>query len=274
MAYGLVSLRESSFDYSSHIQLLSGLAPGTEYHFRVRSSNRAGVEAVSGDRTFSTLAASVGSGGSGTGSSCAPAPTSATVVSVKDTGARGDGSTNDTAAIQAAINQVAGTGGTVLVPDGTYMVDAAVSVKLGSNMTFRMTSAATLRAIPNALEGYYIVKIEGQTDVNMVGGTVQGERYAHTGPGGPDAGNEAGEWGMGVTIAASKNVYIEGVTAKECWGDGFYQAGYPGPSYNIHLCSVVADHNRRQGLSIENVDGMVVRDSVFWRGKSFRTYMC
>jgi polygalacturonase len=39
-------------------------------------------------------------------------------------GRKGDGETDDTAAIQAAIDEVGGTGGTVLVPKGTYMVDA------------------------------------------------------------------------------------------------------------------------------------------------------
>lgn len=42
---------------------------------------------------------------------------------VKDYGAAGDGITNDTAAIQAAINvAVAGGGGVIYVPPGTYIV--------------------------------------------------------------------------------------------------------------------------------------------------------
>ena len=44
-------------------------------------------------------------------------------INAKDTGAKGDGITDDTLAIQSAINQVAGTGGTVLIPDGIYMID-------------------------------------------------------------------------------------------------------------------------------------------------------
>src|SRR4249920_2301335 len=55
---------------------------------------------------------------------CITAPTSPLVVNVKDKGAKGDGRTDDTEAIQAAIDDVGGTGGTVLVPSGTYMVDA------------------------------------------------------------------------------------------------------------------------------------------------------
>ena len=55
---------------------------------------------------------------------CVVAPKSPLVVNVRDKGAKGDGRTDDTEAIQAAIDEVGGTGGTVLVPGGTYMVDA------------------------------------------------------------------------------------------------------------------------------------------------------
>jgi hypothetical protein len=50
------------------------------------------------------------------------------VFNVKDDayGAKGDGSTNDTTAIQAAIN-AASSGGTIYFPPGTYMVSAALT---------------------------------------------------------------------------------------------------------------------------------------------------
>ncbi|MFZ0398576.1 MAG: glycosyl hydrolase family 28-related protein, partial [Methyloceanibacter sp.] len=69
---------------------------------------------------------------------CVPAPRSPLVVNVKDKGAKGDGRTDDTDAIQAAIDDVGGTGGTVLVPSGTYMVDAVEKKRrlaLKSDMT-------------------------------------------------------------------------------------------------------------------------------------------
>ncbi len=189
---------------------------------------------------------------------CAPAPTSPLVVSVKTYGAKGDGIADDTAAIQAAIEVVAGTGGTLLVPDGTYMINAILNsgkgLQLRSNMTFRMSSAAVLKAIPNASGGYSVLFLPRVSNVNIIGGTIEGERSAHTGTG--------GESGMGIFVASSQDVYIEGVTAKECWGDGFYIGGSAG-STNITLCNVVADHNRRQGLSVVYADGVVVRNSTF-----------
>ncbi|MET1059937.1 MAG: LamG-like jellyroll fold domain-containing protein, partial [Nocardioides sp.] len=42
---------------TAHSQTINGLAPNTTYHFRVRSTDAAGNPAVSGDRTFTTVAA-------------------------------------------------------------------------------------------------------------------------------------------------------------------------------------------------------------------------
>lgn len=50
----------------------------------------------------------------------------ADVVSVTDYGAKGDGTTDDSTAIQAAIT--AGAGGRVLVPEGTYLVSTTLSL--------------------------------------------------------------------------------------------------------------------------------------------------
>jgi len=190
-------------------------------------------------------------------SGCAPAPTSSLVVSVKTYGAKGDGRTDDTAAIQAAIEVVAGTGGTLLVPDGTYMINAILNSNKGlilrSNMTLRMSSGAVLKAITNGSPGYAILYLPRVTNVNIIGGTVEGDRSTHTGT--------LGESGMGISVATSANVFIEGVTAKECWGDGFYVGGTN--CTNITLCNVVADHNRRQGLSVVYADGVMVRNSTF-----------
>ena len=50
------------------------------------------------------------------------------VVSVKDFGAVGDGATDDTTAIQAAIDYIATVGGTVFFPAGAYLLTASLTV--------------------------------------------------------------------------------------------------------------------------------------------------
>lgn len=52
----------------------------------------------------------------------------ADTVSVKDFGATGDGVTDDTAAIQAALNFAAVNGGAVYLPQGTYKITSALQV--------------------------------------------------------------------------------------------------------------------------------------------------
>lgn len=63
-AYGSESTHETSYDYDSHSQVITGLAPGTLYHFRVRSSAPQGapLESVSPDFTFTTTSVSLPGG--------------------------------------------------------------------------------------------------------------------------------------------------------------------------------------------------------------------
>ena len=185
---------------------------------------------------------------------CAAKPSSSLVVNVKDKGAKGDGHTNDTARIQNAINEVAGTGGTVFVPDGVYMVRATGKgrLRLRSKMTLKLSDHAVLKVIPNRARSYSVLRIGKVKDVNVIGGTLLGDRAKHEG--------KAGEWGMGIRIGPEvKRVAIVGVTAKEMWGDGFYVEG----ATDVALCSVVATHNRRQGLSIIEAKRLLVTNSVF-----------
>ncbi len=51
------------------------------------------------------------------------------VVSVKDFGAVGDGVADDTAAVQAAVNSILSTGGTIYFPTGRYLVTAQINVQ-------------------------------------------------------------------------------------------------------------------------------------------------
>lgn len=55
-AYGSSTLLDPSL-VASHAQILASLTPGTLYHYRVKSRNGSGALAVSGDFTFTTLAA-------------------------------------------------------------------------------------------------------------------------------------------------------------------------------------------------------------------------
>jgi len=194
---------------------------------------------------------------------CAPDPASTLVVNVRDApyAARGDGIADDTHAIQRALDAVAGTGGTVLVPAGTYLIDPTASssggnhgLSPGGNTTLQLSQGAVLKAIGTSAGTYAVVQVHGVSDVNIVGGgTIEGERAAHTGTG--------GEWGMAIDIGNARRVAIDHVTVREAWGDGIYIGN--AASSQITICRVTADHNRRQGMSITNASGVSVTASVF-----------
>jgi Pectate lyase superfamily protein/Right handed beta helix region len=185
---------------------------------------------------------------------CAPPPAPSLVINVKDKGAKGDGRTDDTGAIQAAIDAVGGTRGTVVVPNGTYLIDAAGEepIKLKSDMVLKLSDGATLKAIPTDAANYALLTIADASNVWVIGGTLEGERDRHKG--------KSGEWGMGIRIGeGAKHITIMGLTSRKMWGDGFYVKG----AEDVRFCGVTADANRRQGLSIIEADGLLVLKSVF-----------
>src|ERR1700730_15769837 len=73
-----------------------------------------------------------------------PAPDTARLFDVKSFGARGDGKTLDTTAINKAINAAAAAGGgTVFLPAGNYL---SVSIHLKSNIALYLDQGATIVA--------------------------------------------------------------------------------------------------------------------------------
>ena len=173
----------------------------------------------------------------------------ATVVDVRTFGAKGNGATNDTAAIQKAINSLPSTGGTVVIPAGTYGIDAVTTLKLRSNVTLQMSPTTILGVIPNAAAHYEVLHIGGVSNVNVNGGVLWGDRLTHKGT--------SGEHGFGVAILGASNVTVTGTASNNMWGDGFYIGN--GPTFgsslktrstNVKLIDVTADNNRRQGISL------------------------
>lgn len=68
-------------------------------------------------------------------------------VNVKWWGAVGNDSTDDTAAIQAAITSLASTGGTVFFPPGTYRMGSAITIPAGVSVVGSGYSSSILRVV-------------------------------------------------------------------------------------------------------------------------------
>lgn len=161
-------------------------------------------------------------------------------INVKKFGAKGDGVTDDTAAIQAAINAKK----KLYFPAGTYMINAETAIKPRDGSRLKLNSGATLQAITNAAETYQIIAITDCNDVKISGGSIVGERSTHTG--------ETGEWGSGIEIVGSSNIEISNVNISDCWGDGIYVGVTASQNFcdNIMLSGITADNNRRTGIAV------------------------
>ena len=116
------------------ITSIYGLKPDTEYRIRIQSGEECGCLEVRTDYEFVTL-------------------------NVRDFGAKGDGSQNDTLYIQAAI-MACPKDGRVLIPEGTYRI---TSLFLKSNLKLELAKGAVLSAetdrtkfpvFPGVIESY------------------------------------------------------------------------------------------------------------------------
>ena len=188
------------------------------------------------------------------------------MLNVRDFGAKGDGSTDDTAAIQAAMDAASTRGiSTVLFPAGTYKVSAgtadnnfyaALTVHSGQRLVF---DAATLQLTANGYDFYAVLNIHNVNNVTIEGGlTIVGDRESHTAT--------TGESGHGIRIVNSHNVHVSDVDIRYTWGDGVCVGGngtMAEISQNVTLERIRTYKCSRNGLSIIEADGVVVRDCDF-----------
>ncbi len=181
------------------------------------------------------------------------------VLDVRDFGAYGDGVHDDTAAIQRAIDALPSTGGTVVVPPGTYLVDAVKNVRLRSRMHLQLDHLAKLVARPNAADRYYVLNAYKVSDVEISGGQVVGERHQHQGT--------SGEWGHCVMIRGCNRVTVRDMRMADGWGDGLSIGAADGSttvlSNDVVVANVVCSGNRRQALTIGRCTNVRVYDSQF-----------
>lgn len=98
-------------------------------------------------------------------------------VSVKDMGAKGDGVTDDLAAVQAAINKIQLTGGTLYYPKGQYVMGGIPTINFGSNILVTGDRDAEILLAPAAMvaDGHTIgIWVNGGTNIFIDGLKING----------------------------------------------------------------------------------------------------
>ena len=157
------------------------------------------------------------------------------VCNVKQYGAKGDGASRDTAAIQKAIDECAAGsgGGTVEVPAGRYVIAPIV---LKSNLTLHLAAGATLFGSPDRAE-YPKATFARHPTVQALVSSLNAENITINGEGTIDGNGpiwweyvqgvkDSGVLGtdhprpMGLVFDHSKHIHVEGITVEN---SGFWQ---------------------------------------------------
>lgn len=172
-------------------------------------------------------------------------------ANVKWFGAKGDGSTDDTANIQLALTYTSD----VYFPPGTYMINSVTGLLPKSNQLIKIDKDAIVKSIANSATNYNIFKLSAVSNVIIQGGKIIGDRATHTGV--------TGEFGMGIGIYDCTNILVKDVLVSDCWGDGIYIGGVSAASKKITVDNVICDNNRRQGLTITYAESILVKNSEF-----------
>lgn len=158
-----------------------------------------------------------------------------------------DGSVDYTAYVQAAVANYSN----IVFPGFPILVNDK-GINVGSNKTITFEPGSELRLKASSNGTYAILRISNVSNVTLFNPVVIGDRDNHIGT--------EGEWGMGIGIYGSSNVSIYSPKVSNCWGDGIYigQVNSIINSKNIVIKDAYLKKNRRDGISIISVDGLLL----------------
>lgn len=140
----------------------------------------------------------------------------------------------------------------VIISEGVYIMDincnGGAAITIGSNTDLVLNGKIILKS--NPWSNYYILYVKGD-NIHISGkGIIVGDKHTHTGVN--------GEWGMGIMIVKSQNVYISGITIQDCWGDCIYIGNN---SMNVNIVDCCLGNSRRQGISVTSGNKIMIRNT-------------
>lgn len=172
-------------------------------------------------------------------------------------GATGNGTTDDRAAIQSAINACSSSGDRdVYLPSGTYLVTQAGSafynldLPAGIRLRGASQAGAVIKQAAGTAGSVRILQITGD-DIHVEDLTLDGNK----------ANQAADEHRAGIFATSTNRLVVHNVTAQNFTGDGFYL--YVGANQST-LRNVYATGNARNGITLgASITGAVVTASRF-----------
>lgn len=164
----------------------------------------------------------------------------ALAISVKEYGATGDGTTDDTAAIQAAIDSLPLAGGAIYLPAGTYKLSAAIAVRNALKLFGDGNSATVLYQTNLSAHG-----ISG-TDILSL--SIEDMRVS-----GPTNGTGIGIMMERFNNNATNYLYIKNVYVRTFGGDGIYVSNAIVSRFDL----VVTESNAGNGFNLVGLNGVI-----------------
>ena len=151
----------------------------------------------------------------------------------------------------------------------TSVNEYGCAFSIPSNTTLHCNG--TICELPNNFEHTCLVFIHKATNVILDGGNFVGDLKTHKG--------KTGEWSHGIEIRGASNITVKNVKCSYFWGDGIdIIESFNSQMEPVYICKNIKIfnseclYNRRQGLSIEAVDGCVVKNCRFsFTGQCKRT---
>lgn len=181
-----------------------------------------------------------------------------TTVNVRDFGAVGDGVTDDTAAIQAALNAACPNGTVVFPsPSASYLHSAAL---VPPSYCTLVGSSAVIKAKSGTSDQVMGFTISGKTRITLQGLIYDGNRTGRTAGGGPTA--------FGIFIANSSNITLRDLIVQNSLWDGIElaytnNADATTRASQILLDNIIVTNSSRNGLTVDGAKDVTCLNSQF-----------
>jgi hypothetical protein len=177
------------------------------------------------------------------------------VINVRDFGAAGNGSTDDTSAIQQAIDSVLGTGGTIYLPKGIYKISSQLNLRNGVTILGDGEESTFINQTGADAHGFV------GDDV----GSISLENFILTGP--------SSGTGAGIRLGWTANGNTPYVSMKNVWVRNFGSDGIQLETPIVsHLDKVLSFDNGGHGFNFYHAGTSVTLTSCWARGNAQAGY--